>query len=218
VTEAVIFDLWQTLAVWPAEASAELYRRMSETLAIDHDRFVTAWRDNYPQREFGPIRDALGELCTDLELAHDGRLERLLEMRLDHHRRHLVPRADAVETVRALKERGLRVGLITVCSQEVELLWEETPLAPYFDATVFSSAEGFGKPDPRIYRIAAERLGLQPDACVFVGDGANHELPGAERVGMRAIQLRVPGEPLTAEGEEWRGDYVESLSEVPARV
>jgi putative hydrolase of the HAD superfamily len=214
----VIFDLWQTLAVWPQEASVELYRRMSETLEIDHNRFVEAWRDNYPQREFGPIRDALGALCTDLELNHDGHLERLLEMRLDHHRQHLTPRRDAVATMQALKERGLRIGLITVCSQEVELLWEETPLAPYFDATVFSSAEGFGKPDPRIYRIAADRLAVSAESCVFVGDGANDELPGAERVGMRAIQLRVPGEPLTPEGEAWDGEYVEALAEVPDRV
>jgi putative hydrolase of the HAD superfamily len=217
MTRGVIFDLWQTLAVWPAEAGTNLYRQMAGRLGVDEERFTSAWRDNYPQREFGPIRDALGALCTDLEL-DEGHAETLLELRLSHHRQYLVPRADAVDTLRTLRDHGLLTGLITVCSQEVELLWEETSLAPYFHATVFSSAEGFGKPDPRIYRIAADRLGVDAGDCVFVGDGANDELAGAERVGMRAIQLRVPGERLTPEGEAWRGEFVEALSEVPARV
>jgi putative hydrolase of the HAD superfamily len=47
--------------------------------------------------------------------------------------------------------------------------------------------------DPRIYEIACERLGVEAGDCLFVGDGANDELPGAERVGMAAVQLRAPG-------------------------
>ena len=47
-----------------------------------------------------------------------------------------------------------------------------------------------------------------------MGDGANDELPGAERVGMDVVQLRAPGEPLTEDGERWTGRYVERLSDV----
>ena len=43
---------------------------------------------------------------------------------------------------------------------------------------------------------------------------ANDELAGAERAGMTALQLRAPGEQLTADGERWKGDYVERLSDV----
>ena len=80
--------------------------------------------------------------------------------------------------------------------------------------TVFSAEERVAKPDPRIYEICCERLGIPADECLFVGDGANHELPGAERVGMTAVQLRAPGEELTEPGKEWRGRYVERLEEV----
>jgi len=79
---------------------------------------------------------------------------------------------------------------------------------------VFSCDVGVSKPDPRIYEIACERLGVEPDECLFVGDGANDELPGAERVGMTAVQLRAPGESLTSSGEAWRGATIESLSDV----
>jgi putative hydrolase of the HAD superfamily len=66
--------------------------------------------------------------------------------------------------------------------------------------------------------LACDELGVEPGECLFVGDGANDELPGAERAGMTALQLRVPGEQLTAEGERWTGDYVEQLSDVLERA
>ena len=70
------------------------------------------------------------------------------------------------------------------------------------------------KPDPRIYEICCEWLGIEPAECLFVGDGANDELPGAERVGMTAVQLRVPGEELTESGQRWQGRAIERLDEV----
>jgi len=110
--------------------------------------------------------------------------------------------------------RGQKLGLITVCSQEVADVWDETPFAGLFDSTVFSSSVGLSKPDAEIYERASEELGVEPSDCLFVGDGANDELPGAERVGTTAVQLRAPGEALTPDGEAWPGASIERLSEV----
>jgi putative hydrolase of the HAD superfamily len=104
--------------------------------------------------------------------------------------------------------------MISVCTQDVPQVWDDTPLGGKFDATVFSCDVGVSKPDARIYQIACERLGVEPPECLFVGDGANDELPGAERVGMTAIQLRAPGEALTPDGEAWRGASIEHLADV----
>jgi putative hydrolase of the HAD superfamily len=93
-------------------------------------------------------------------------------------------------------------------------VWDETPFAGVLDELVFSCDVGVSKPDPRIYEIACERLGVEAAYCLFVGDGANDELPGAERAGMTALQLRARGEALTPEGETWTGPSVERLSEV----
>ena len=51
---------------------------------------------------------------------------------------------------------------------------------------------------------------------LFIGPEAfaNDELPGAERVGMTAVQLRPPGEELTESGKAWTGASVEHLREV----
>ena len=148
------------------------------------------------------------------QLGLDADPQVIIGMRRTWTRDSLVPRPDAIPTLEALRARGHRVGLITVCSTDVAELWESTAFAGLFDATVFSCEVGISKPDPRIYEICCERLDVRPDECLFVGDGANDELPGAERVGMTAVQLRAPGEELTEPGKEWRGRYVERLEDV----
>jgi putative hydrolase of the HAD superfamily len=67
------------------------------------------------------------------------------------------------------------------------------------------------KPDPRIYRLALDQLGVEPEQAVFVGDGANDELAGAERVGMTAVGVDSPGGELP---EDWDGPRIRALPEL----
>ena len=88
-----------------------------------------------------------------------------------------------------------------------------------FDEALFSADELMMKPDPRIYRRMAELLGVDPEHCTFVGDGAYRELQGAEEVGMTAVLIRVPHDEWEHDGTiGWTGPRVSSLSEVLALV
>ena len=209
---AVIFDLWATLVPWDQEGANRFYDAMARAAGVEELRFREAWLSGRKTREVGPIADHLRELFAGLGAEPD--LDEILEMRREWTKRSLQPRPDALSTLESLRERGHRLGLITVCSEDVPNVWDETPFAGRFDATVFSCSEGVAKPDRRIYELACERLGVEAADCLFVGDGANDELPGAERAGMTAVQLRAPGEPLTPEGENWTGSSVEHLSQV----
>jgi putative hydrolase of the HAD superfamily len=209
---AVIFDLWATLVPWDQEQADRFYDSMAGAVGIEPERFREAWLSGRKTREIGPIADHLRGLFDELGAEQD--LDEILDMRREWTKRSLQPRPDALETLAELRRRGHRLGLISVCSQEVPQVWGETPLAGALDELVFSCDVGISKPDPRIYEIACERLGVEPAECLFVGDGANDELPGAERVGMAAVQLRAPGEPLTPDGEAWTGPSIERLSEV----
>jgi putative hydrolase of the HAD superfamily len=66
----------------------------------------------------------------------------------------------------------------------------ELAIHDLFDAVVSSAEEGLAKPEAEIYRRAAERIGLSPEACVFVDD-AEANVRAAEAVGMRGIVYRV---------------------------
>jgi putative hydrolase of the HAD superfamily len=203
---AVIFDLWNTIAEWPHERWEEVRHRLAERLGLAPEEFDTRWYGELATlRETRPFADVLAQLDVTPEGA-----EEVVSLRREVTRQGLVPVPGAVETITALRERGLKIGLITVCSEDVPLLWEETSFHGLFDAEVFSATCGLRKPDPRIYRLALDRLGVEPEEALFVGDGANDELAGAERVGMRAIGVDSPGGELG----DWPGPCIRALPEL----
>jgi putative hydrolase of the HAD superfamily len=209
---AVIFDLWQTLVPWNVDEANRFYDRMADAVGVERGRFRDVWLAGRANRETGPMADHLRGLLTNLGV--EGDVDELIGLRREWTKSSLVPRPDALETLAELRRRGHLLGLISVCSEEVSHVWDETLLGGTLDETVFSCDVGISKPDPRIYEIACDRLEVEPAECLFVGDGANDELPGAERVGMTAVQLRAPGEELTEPGKRWQGPAIESLSEV----
>jgi putative hydrolase of the HAD superfamily len=204
---AVIFDLWETLIDWDREAAAQMLADV--TSLVGDGGFADRW-DRDTSRYTTPIRDVLRAAGVPPES-----LEEICAIRLEYVRRSLVPRPGVVQTLRTLRERGHLLGLITVCTQDVEALWEDSALAGLFDAEIFSSRVGVSKPDPRIYLACCEALGIEPHEAVFVGDGANDELAGAQRVGMEAILIHRPGEdPLWPELADWDGPRIGSIPEV----
>lgn len=208
---AVIFDLWDTLVDFPAEDSAVLQRTWAERLTVDPDDFSRRWRALRRERESG------GSLADSFRAAgvNEALVEEFCAMRRDFTRRALVPRPSAVETLRELRRRGLRLGLISVCSDDVPALWEETQFAGLFDSLVFSATCRLLKPDPEIYLLSCRELGVEPREALFVGDGANDELAGAERVGIRAVLIHRPGQdPLWPEAREWKGPRITSVPQV----
>ena len=209
---AVIFDLWQTLVPFPVESAREMYGRLVETWGAEAQSFEALWHRRRLERETGPIEPHLRAIADELGL--EGDLAAVMAIRREWTHEALVPRPEAVPTLEELRRRGHKLGMISACSEDVPEVWERTPFAGLFDSTVFSCSVGFSKPDPQIYELAADELGVETVDCLFVGDGANDELPGAERAGMTAVQLRAPGEQLTTEGERWTGRYVGLLSDV----
>jgi putative hydrolase of the HAD superfamily len=199
----VVFDLWETLIDWDREASAQLNADLHAIVGGD---FLDRWQGSTAKYN-GPIRSALAEAGVS-----DEHIDDVCDLRRTYLRKCLVPRAGAVDTLRTLRAEGFKTGLITVCSEDIELLWPESEFAGLFDAEVFSSSFGASKPDPRIYLACCEQLGVEPPTAVFVGDGANDELAGARRVGMEAILIHRPGEdPLWPEVREWDGPRVTSI-------
>jgi putative hydrolase of the HAD superfamily len=131
----------------------------------------------------------------------------------------LAPLPGALAALEAVRARGFRIGLISDCSEETPLLWERTPFAPLVEVAVFSCEVGLLKPDPGIYTAACQRLGVEPSACVYVGD-RDEELIGARAVGMRAIQSLPPHtdtyEAREAARPSWDGPTIPSVAELPA--
>jgi putative hydrolase of the HAD superfamily len=215
VTRAVVFDLWETLVDWDPEQSRSFRERVARRIGVTPERFDELWyeADAYLARESGPLAPGIEAVC--LAAGCEAPVDEVVGWRLELTRRTLVPREGVCATLATLRERGLRVGLISNCSEDVAMVWSETELAPHVDAAVFSATARCVKPQARIYGLACAELGVAPEDCLFVGDGANDELEGARRVGMTPVLVHRPGEDPAWEGlREWAGPRITSIPQV----
>ncbi|MFN8034471.1 MAG: HAD family phosphatase [Acidimicrobiia bacterium] len=94
-----------------------------------------------------------------------------------------------VHKIRDLRAGGYRVGLLTNNVAEWGAHWRATfPVDELFEVVVDSSAVGLRKPDPRIYRLTCEQLGVDPRSTAFVDD--NHDNVAAARaLGMTGVHF-----------------------------
>ncbi len=107
--------------------------------------------------------------------------------------RHMSPRAwrpypDTVRVLRVLRERGVRVGVLSNIGWDLRPVLREHGVADLVDTEVLSFEENVQKPDPLIFRIACERLGLAPHEVLMVGDSAEAD-GGAAAIGCGFLQV-----------------------------
>ena len=221
--KAVIFDLFGTLTDNFTRSLVNcMILETADILGAPYEPFRKIWYDTLMDRAVGTYptgEDNMAHVCEQLGVkAERKQLEEAMAVRMDYFRRALKPRPDAISTVTRLQEAGLKTGLVSDCSWEAPALWPDSELHGLFETAIFSCDVGVKKPDPRIYRMACEGMGVEPGDCIYVGDGSSRELTGAEGVGMTPILIRVPyldpEEDYWIEKDDWEGTTITSLSEV----
>ena len=113
------------------------------------------------------------------------------------------PREGARETLAALRQRGLHLGIVSnIDDDQFQPLWERIGLGPCFDAVTISEEARSCKPHPGIYRHALGKAGdLAPELVVFVGDSRHYDVAGAKALGMTTVLITDPGDPVE-DGED----------------
>jgi len=186
---AVLFDLYGTLvteaATRPRRASS-----LAASLGLEEHAYRAEWRKWRPRIVRGVVSfaDALGEISRSLTgRVHVAAILRVRKERISEKAAACAQIDITVrELVRALADQGIGLAVISNGFQEDVLGWWHCSLAPKFHCTMFSCEEHVAKPDPEIYLRAVRRLGAKPEEAVYIGDGADDELGGAERAGLRA--------------------------------
>ena len=228
--DAMVFDLFGTLVhELPRSVFYGVVDAMADAVGVDRGAWRDEWDATAAGRQTGTYRDIesnVREIGDLLGLALDDEaVARALEPRSAMYDEWFRPREGAVEAVRAIASRGYPLALISMCAPDTPGLWRASVFARLFDVEVFSSEVGLRKPDPSIFLLACERLGVSPEACLYCGDGAYGELTGAEAVGMTAVLIRDPSidhaSQLTPERDAWServiGDLSELLEWLPGR-
>jgi putative hydrolase of the HAD superfamily len=217
---AVIFDLFGTLVDDFVSSVGQMHSELAAALAVPYEEFMQLWRQTSEMRTLGvfqTVEASVEYVCSAMGVRPSaGQMKRAVEIRLRHTRRALEPRPDAVQTLARLKDPGYRIGLLSNCSIEIPILWPETAFAGLIESPVFSSRERLKKPDPRIYRLACRRLGVEPEDCIYIADGENHELKAAAEVGIHPVLIRTSSREnrgeLLREAREWQETAIDSLS------
>lgn len=185
MVDAVLFDWNNTLVqfTWDDELLLAGHRA---ALGRDDPAFTARHRErvlgDVPQR---PYEEILRELGVDDPDAF-----------IDAEHKAWRPAYAVLGSARALLEalrgRGIKTGLIMNSwpdpARVLRADVEELGLAELFDVMVFSAEVGFSKPQPEIFLLALEQLGVAPEDAMFVGDRLDTDVQGAARVGMVTVQ------------------------------
>jgi putative hydrolase of the HAD superfamily len=153
-------------------------------------------RDLLAELEVGRITEAEFEpqFAALLEVESERLVDRLFG--------GMQPDAAMVEGVRAARRAGVRTALLS--NSWGDERYDRELLAELFDAWVISAEVGMRKPEPAIYELAAERIGLPPEACVFVDDLPGNLKP-ARAIGMATIVHRGDADATLREVGELLG-------------
>ena len=103
------------------------------------------------------------------------------------------PYPDAEPLLRGLRERGVRLAVVSNWDTRLRPILEKRGLRPYFDAVVISAEVGWRKPHPAIFLDALERLGVPPADAVHCGDSVGDDVEGARAAGIRPVLLDRAG-------------------------
>lgn len=222
-TRVVLFDLFGTLVPqFPRRAHSAILDECSRRVGLDPNIFKAAWAESYDARtrgDLGRFIDQLQSIATlsGVSVGHDA-LRATRRAYEEFVIGALTPFPEALRSIKRLRTNGLRLALVSNANPDVAAAWSDSRLARSLDVAIFSCDVGTVKPEPGIYAAALDALGEQPAKAVFVGDGSDDELAGAERFGIHAVLVRRDlfdaydiDRPAV---EAWTGPSITSLSEL----
>jgi putative hydrolase of the HAD superfamily len=202
--EAVIFDWGGTLSSFVSAELVDAWRLAARHLAPDREDEVTAalvaveeefWATTSTHQRSATLGDLLsaGSARLGLDVA-EALLEEAAVRHLDAWTEHVVHDPDAASTLSALRERGLRIGLLSNTHWPRafhERFLERDGLAELIDARLYTSEMPFQKPHTSAFEAALRALDVDRAECaVFVGDREWDDVVGARRTGMRTVLRR----------------------------
>jgi putative hydrolase of the HAD superfamily len=211
--QAVVFDLGGTLLdfdpdrlPWLEWERAGLEHAYAYLTAQGHplpqNTFFAHFIDGLPERweraaQGGDnlrLGDVMREACTACGVSPtDAEIDDAIARYIAPLDARVVIFDDTLDTLRALRTRKLKLGLVSNTMWPARYHRDELDrfgLTPYLDHTIFSAEAGVWKPQPGIYCLSLAALDVSAEEAIFVGDMPEHDIVGAQRVGMRGIYKR----------------------------
>lgn len=188
--KAVIFDMFETL-ITHFESPLYMGQQIAADIGIPEPKFREIWDTTDDDRTLG--KKTLEEVITKIMQVNGCYSDVVFQKIIDKRKQskiecfqHLHPQI--IPMLRNLKERNLKVGLITNCYFEEKDVIRDSVLFEFFDAVCMSCELRMKKPDSAIFQKCMEDLEVLPEECLYIGDGGSFELEAARSLGMHTLQ------------------------------
>ena len=229
-TRAVLFDMGGTLITYRnfeqarREAMAEFasWFGLQDDMARVQAAFLRAAADVWPRYTVLPyyLHSDLGKDMRRASAANLG-IDLTPEL-LERYQAFFAERQAAggvevrqgvYETLTELRARGVHVGIVSNADiLQLDGMVAQAGVAPYCDSILCSEEAGSCKPDAGIYLEALRRAGCAPGEALFVGDTPDHDIAGANAVGLRSVLIHEQTEMGLPRGDV-RADH--TIAEIP---
>lgn len=188
MVSACLVDVWDTLV---RSEFDERFAIVAARLGIEPGTWQAEWFKGRVERDHGKLSVADSFDRTLQALGIEPRPEVLAGLqRLDRDLMREVcrPFHDTVPFLSGLRERGIKIALVSNCSDTTRGLLDHLGLIQLVDSVILSCEIGTAKPFPEIYRAALDDVGVAAADAAFIDDQPAF-CAGAEAAGIRPIQL-----------------------------
>ena len=201
--QAVLFDLDNTLthrdltaqaySCYLAEYYASAFAQVEPEKIIEIVRRID--NGGYPKKELlthGSIgASAAYALLQELSWLNPPSIDELAQFWFSQFGRCAVEMPDAKQVLEQLKSQGYQLAIVSNGGHDTRLnTIRGLGVADYFEEIISSGLVGFSKPQPEIFQITAQRLGVLPEHCLYIGDHPINDIQGAKNAGMHALWMQ----------------------------
>ena len=207
--KVILFDFGSTLIYskdpWPPiyeqadRALVQVFQQAGVPLEVKafSSEFETFLDCYYAERGTNPIEKTTFSALQELLLKKgfqdipDSLVRTALDAMYSVTQQNWYLETDAIPTLQQLRDRGLRLGMISNTSDDknVQQLLDRWELRSFFEIILTSAGCGIRKPDQRIFRLALDHFKVPPEQVAMVGDSLEADILGANQVGIYSIWI-----------------------------
>lgn len=185
--KVIYFDLFFTLI----KPKNNAFRNENDVLGITEAEWERYAEDKelYRRRALGKVKNPdkiIDDILAKMKIkVSQQQKKEILSLREERYKRALIEvEPKVLKVLDNLKARGKKLCLISNADVIDVMHWHESPLKDLFDETIFSYEVSYIKPQLEIYLRALEKMKVDPESSIFIGDGGADELKGAKMLGI----------------------------------
>ncbi|MGH4122837.1 MAG: HAD family hydrolase [Clostridium sp.] len=188
--KVVFFDLFYTL-VTPKYSDL---RNENDVLGITKAEWEEYAEDNelYLKRATGKEKSPQKIIESIVEkmkiTVNECEKKEILKLREERFKKSLIDVDFTIlDVLLDIKKSGKKICLLSNADIIDVMHWDKSPLNNLFTDTIFSYEVGYLKPQTEIYEFALKKMNVNPEECIFIGDGGSDELKGAKELGIKTV-------------------------------